>query len=96
MKRFYLALLVALTQATYIPKQAKPHRLSKVAFAAKDTLQGLGLVFGVGMVLIGIYKYTEYRANPLGNPLSRSVLLVIAGSALIGAYYLPMPVVKPY
>ena len=89
-------LLVNLSYATYLPKADKSYRLSGVALSAKDALQNIGLVFGIGMVLLGVYKYTEYRANPLGNPLSRSVSLVIAGAALVGAYYLPVASVKPF
>lgn len=96
MYQFALVFLLNLCHATYVPKTGKSYRLSTVALSAKDALQSIGLVFGLGMVLLGVYKYTEYRANPLGNPLSRSVSLVIAGAALVGAYYLPVPEVKPF
>ena len=82
--------------ATYVPKTVKQNNLSKIVFAAKDILQDIGLVFGIGMVLGGLYKYFEHRSNPLAYPLGRVVTLILIGCALIGLYFLPMPNLSPH
>ena len=91
-----LALIEASVYATYIPKTEKQSNLSKVAYAAKHILQDIGLVFGIGMVLGGVYKYVEHRSNPLAHPLGRVVTLIVAGAALIALYYVPMPKLSRY
>jgi hypothetical protein len=91
-----MGLILMPAYATYLPKTAKQSNLSKVAYAAKHILQDIGLVFGIGMVLAGLYKYSDHRANPLAHPLGRVVTLIVAGAALIGLYYVPMPVLSRY
>ncbi len=84
-------LCISMVQATYTPQIAQKSNLSNVAYAAKNILQDIGLVFGIGMVLGGVYKYTEHRENPMANPLGRVFTLILAGAALIGVYFVPMP-----
>lgn len=97
MVQFLLLLLVEYGYAaTYTPKKETGFRLSKVALDAKGIIQNIGLVFGIAMVLMGVQKYFEHRSNPLGQPVSRAVSLLLTGAALIGAYYLTVPDVKPF
>ena len=85
---------ISLCAATYVPQKPKQYGFSKITYAVKYILQDLGLVFGIGMVVVGIYQYFEHRSNPLANPLGKVVTLILAGSALIGVYFLPMPDIK--
>lgn len=94
-KLLYYSYIVMMTlvevEATYTPKPVKQSNLSNIAYAAKHILQDIGLVFGIGMVLSGLYHYTEHRSNPLAHPFGRVMTLVLAGGALIGVYFVPMP-----
>lgn len=82
---------VDLVLATYrIQEEAGPKTLAASITMLHSMLAQFSLVFGIGFVLMSIYKYTEYRQNPLANPLGRVISLLLTGAALIGLYYIPM------
>ena len=77
--------------STYVPKSPpSSYRLSAVAISVKDILAEISLVFGIGMCMVGIYRYTLYRKNPLYYPFGTVLSMILSGAALIGLYFIPI------
>lgn len=92
MYRYIICFLFFLTDAaTYVPsKQHEPMQLSKVTLVVKELLAELSLVFGVGLCIMGLYRYTLYRKNPLYHPFGSVLSIILLGLALIMLYYIPI------
>ena len=90
------ALMINIVNATYIPKPAPKSGLSDLVLSLKSIVQQLCFVYGIGMVIVGLYKYKLYRENPEANPLGRVYSSVAAGAALIGVSFVPVAEVFIY
>ena len=90
-------ILVNLSEAaTYVPKPVVKNSLSDLVLALKSVVQQLCFVYGIGMVIIGLYKFKLNRECAEANPMGRVFSTVAAGISLIGVSFLSVPTVAIY
>lgn len=77
---------------TYRAPTKKPAPMADAVSVIHQITAKLVLIFGIGIVLMALYKYTEYRQNPDANPLGKVIGLLFTGLAMIGLALVPMQV----
>lgn len=85
------ALMSGVGAATYVPVVPQTNRFSALTLMVKSIAQEVCFVYGIGMVLIGLYKFKANRECPVTNPVGRVMSTVFAGLALIGVSFLSVP-----
>lgn len=85
--------VLSMAAGTYRPGTGVKSGLGNAIAFVHSAIAQFCLVFGIGMLLLSVYKFMEYRKNPLANPLSSVISFILTGVALIGVYYIPMQTV---
>ena len=92
-KYIFVFMLVNMLNAvsTYTPKPIVKSRFSDLILALKSVVQQLCFVYGIGMMLISLYKLRSHQECPEANPIGRVLSTVAAGAALVGVSFLSVP-----
>ena len=99
MKRLMVFMLLArssyLNATVYLPAKQKASPLMDIVLFLKDAMDELSFVFGFGMFMMALYKYSEYRDNPFATTFGSVMGLLLAGIALMSIYLIPMAAELP-
>lgn len=96
-RRYFLCTLLILNSAAlraqfYQPKKPRlnaPEKALSALTSFREILINVCLVFGMGMVLMGIYKYVEHRRNPLSSSFGSVFAMIAIGCLLMMVQFIP-------
>ena len=82
--------------ATYIPAKKTGFHISESIASLTAIIQNVCMMYGISMVLLGLYKIKAHRDNPVLYPIGKVLSLVVLGLALVGVSFLQVTLVKPF
>lgn len=90
MRKLILILTTNLVSAhTYTPVVVKQNNLMNLTIAVGSLLQSACFYFGIGMCLVSVYRYAEYRTAKGNDRLTNIVTLTFLGICVAALSYLP-------
>lgn len=86
-----LLLLLCYFSVAFAAQQTLIGGASNALYYVQEIIRKVCIVSGVALFFTGMMKYFSYRKNPIADPLSKVVWLIIIGALLFGLAYLPSP-----
>lgn len=90
MLRLLVGSVALLSDATYKPVLERKNNIQGFIQLVYGALSGISFMLGIGLILLSIYKFIEYRQNPMAHPLGSVASLLITGLAFFGLSFVPM------